>query len=113
MIKYSISLLIIYVLISSIGLYYIKISENVVLSLAFLVGFLFYGTGFVIWLLILKNVPLSIAFPVASSSLILATQVIGIYRLGEPLTKYKIFGSLFIIVGITLFFLNNRADYNG
>lgn len=97
-----------YVLVSSTGLYRLKVSQAP-LDFNFIVGFVFYGLGFLLWLYILKAHALSIAFPVAASSLIIATQVIGYFFLQEPFRGTKIAGTLFIIVGIVLMYVQGEA----
>ena len=99
------AIFVIYVLISAYGLYYIKISSNWN-SVNFIWGMILYGTGFLIWLYILKRYPLSIAFPIAASSLIIATQFFGIILLKESIYLNKIIGITFIIMGILLLNLN-------
>ena len=71
-------ILLVYATISSYGLYKLKAEE--LLSLPFLIGFGFYGLGMLIWLGILRTTPISVAFPVAAGSLIIATQLIERYR---------------------------------
>ncbi len=66
----------------------------------FLIGCFFYGTGFLMWLLILRVLPLSIAFPVAAGSLIVATQLFGVLVLKEPIAPWHIAGIAFILVGV-------------
>ncbi len=92
-----------YALISSFGLYEIKLSGmNWNSNLIF--GGSFYAIGFLIWLFILKTNPLSTAFPIAASTLIIATQIFGIFLLGENLNNSKIIGTIFIILGIVMIF---------
>jgi hypothetical protein len=62
------------------GLYFIKIA-NVGFNFLFRTGALLYGFGFAIWLVILKTNSLSTAFPIASSMLIVGTQIVGFYLL--------------------------------
>lgn len=92
-----------YALISSFGLYKIKLS-NMVINQDLIIGGIFYIIGFFIWLFILKSNPLSTAFPLAASSLIIATQIFGFFSLGEGMSIAKIIGILFVIIGIVLIF---------
>jgi multidrug transporter EmrE-like cation transporter len=62
----------------------------------------FYGAGFALWLVILKLYPLSLAFPIAAGSLIVASQFIGIYLLNESLRLTNILGIFLIIAGMFL-----------
>ena len=93
--------MLIYVLVSAFGLYRIK-SAIGVFSTDFAIGFALYGLGFLIWMYILIRMPLSVAFPIAAGSLILATQVIGYFLLGEKISLLHGFGATSIIVGIAL-----------
>lgn len=101
-----IPLIVIYTILSSSGLFFLKKSQLVVDSV-FLYGFVLYLGGFVLWLYILKNYPLSIAFPVASSGIILATQLIGFLFFEEPITTLKVTGISMIIIGIIILHWNN------
>lgn len=93
----------VYVLVSAVGLYKIKAAEGVN-DAALWLGAVAYGTGFVIWLLILRRFPLSFAFPVAAGSLIMATQAIGYAFLREPMSAEHLVGVTLIIAGIALVF---------
>lgn len=96
----------IYTVTSSLGLYYIK-SSQLTLSWRFLIGFLFYGAGFVIWMIILRFFSLSSAYPIAASLVIVATQLIGFGLLNERMTVSKLVGVTLIIIGISVIFLMN------
>ncbi len=97
---------IVYASLSSLGLYYLKTNESF-MSIQFYYGLFFYGLGFAIWLHLLRTYPLSIAFPVAASLLIISTQIIGIYVLKEGLSFYKIMGTFLIIAGVFLVYREN------
>lgn len=89
-----------YATVSGYGLLLLKQADlgfNAKLSLG---GFL-YGLGFVIWLWILRGHPLSVSFPVAAGSLMVATQLFGA-SIGEPFTLGKTLGVLLILCGIAL-----------
>ncbi|MEH6825881.1 MAG: hypothetical protein V7629_18455 [Motiliproteus sp.] len=92
---------IIYAIISSIGLYLLKASHSVQ-SLGFAFGFFFYGSGFIIWLYILRAYPLSMAFPAAAGAMIIATQIAGVVFLKETIQMPVIVGSVLIFFGILL-----------
>lgn len=94
-------IIVFYAMISSYGLYLLK-SAHSIYSLGYIIGFVIYGTGFIIWLYILKSYPLSTAFPTAAGAMIVATQIIGIIFLKETLHFPTIIGSLFILFGIIL-----------
>lgn len=92
-----------YAFISSFGLYKIKISE-MLFGKDLILGGLCYGAGFLVWLVILKTNPLSTAFPLAASTLIIATQLFGFFLLDESIGGGKIIGLLFIMIGIVMIF---------
>jgi multidrug transporter EmrE-like cation transporter len=98
----KIGILMLYVALSLYGLYKMKISDFGV-NLDFIVGFSAYAGGFLVWLVILKLYPLSVAFPLAAGALICGTQVVGIVALGEKLIAKNMLGILLILIG--LFFL--------
>lgn len=73
-------------------------------DIRFISGFFLYGSGFMIWLYLLKRHDLSWIFPVAASSLIIATYLIGVFFLNEAAVLSRVIGILVIIAGI--FILN-------
>lgn len=90
---------IIYAASSSVGLYLIKI-HKIGLDWRFILGFGLYLAGFCIWLNILKTYPLSVAFPIASSLLLISTQFVGFFFLGELISSNKLIGIAFILLGV-------------
>jgi multidrug transporter EmrE-like cation transporter len=94
-------LFLVYVTVSSLGLYRLKLSAAL-FDINFITGFVLYGIGFLIWLVILKLNPLSLAFPIAAGALIVATQVIGVFLLSERIGPLNITGIALIIAGIAL-----------
>jgi len=90
-----------YASVSAFGLYLIKDAPTLLSSRAF-VGAVFYGSGFCIWIAILRAFPLSIAFPVAAGSLIVATHFIGRFYLAEATSLAQVFGIGMILIGIFL-----------
>jgi len=74
----------------------------------FVIGFCSYLAGFLLWFVILKTHSLSVAFPVAAGALIVATQLVGFFLLGESATLQKELGVALIIVGITVLFVGAR-----
>ena len=98
-------LFVLYVLVSSFGLFKLKIA-NGTFGLDFLVGLTGYGAGFLIWYFILTRLPLSVAFPVAAGSLVAASQVVGFLALDETMQFMHVGGILLILVGIVLIFAN-------
>jgi multidrug transporter EmrE-like cation transporter len=95
-----------YAFISSFGLYKIKLS-HLTFSTDFLLGGICYASGFLIWLLLLKTHPLSVAFPLAASSLIISTQLFGYFLLGENMSLNKMIGLTIIMIGIVVLFKNS------
>lgn len=91
----------IYAATSAYGLYRIKAAPRLI-SVEFAAGFLLYGLGFLMWLFLLRRYPLSIVFPIAAGSLIVATQVLAAALLREPLPMTQIGGVALIVLGIAL-----------
>ena len=103
----SISLIILYLAISSFGLYKMKVAmagAGTLLSGEFILGFGAYVFGFLLWLLILARLPLSVAFPVAAGGLIVSTQLMGVGLLKEPMPPLHIVGVVLIFFGIVLIY---------
>jgi multidrug transporter EmrE-like cation transporter len=105
----NILLFCVYVTGSSFGLYLLKEASSW-WSVKFAIGFLLYGMGALLWLLILRFFPLSIAFPIAAGSLMIATTLIGVTLLQEVVTISHIIGILLIISGI--FFIAMKGLLN-
>jgi len=102
---WSASLFIIYIITSCFGLYLIKAADGWKTP-AFAIGFVLYGAGAVIWMVILRLMPLSFAFPIAAGCLIIGTMLTGAYFLNETITSWHMVGALMIITGITLIATN-------
>lgn len=66
-------------------------------------GFLLYGLSSIIWLFVLQKFPLSVAYPALAVSYILVVFISSMF-LKEPLTFFKIGGTLLIICGVFLLF---------
>lgn len=96
-------LITVYTLISAFGLYKIKAAEGMH-DIVMWIGAAAYGAGFLIWLLILRKYDLSIAFPIAAGSLIIATQAISYVFLKETLSPVHLVGVMLIVTGIALVF---------
>ena len=96
-------LITVYALISAFGLYKIKAADGVQ-DVVMWIGAAAYGAGFLLWLLILRKFPLSIAFPVAAGSLIIATQAFSYLYLKEPITTTHLVGVALILAGVTIVF---------
>jgi multidrug transporter EmrE-like cation transporter len=96
-------LITIYTLISAFGLYKIKAADGVY-DIVMWLGAAAYGAGFLLWLVILRKYALSIAFPIAAGSLIIATQAVSYLFLKETLSTAHLAGVALIIAGITIVF---------
>jgi multidrug transporter EmrE-like cation transporter len=90
-----------YVGVSCSGLFLLKAAPSW-LSLRFGLGFLLYALGACLWLVILRNYPLSLAFPIAAGALIVGTTLVGIVFLGESLSAVQVAGAGLIFLGIAL-----------
>jgi uncharacterized membrane protein len=103
-----------YSLISSSGLYLIKRQLNTVVKInlqtglglfknsEFVIGFMLYLVGFVYWFIILHKFNLSLAFPVAATSLMIMTTLLSVFCLGEHLISYNWLGLMLMVIGILL-----------
>lgn len=98
---------VLYAAVSAYGLYLLK-DAAALLSTRALVGALFYGAGFCIWIAMLRMFPLSVAFPIAAGSLIVATGLIGRFLLAETFTSTQLLGTVLIVAGI--FFVMVRTS---
>lgn len=102
----NITILIIYILLNLIGLTLLKNSQSII-SYHGIGGMFLYGLGFIIWLfVILRAMPLSIAFPLAAGSLMIGTQIFGYYFLNEKISFYQLAGVLMIVIGLCLIYIN-------
>lgn len=90
-----------YVLAATFGLYRMKAAAEVA-SFTFLIGALSYALSFLLWILILRRMPLSIAFPLVTALVIVATQICATLWLSEPLSWWKAAGVVLIVSGIGL-----------
>lgn len=99
--KYFLSavLIAVYVVTSCLGLYLIKAAE-VWRSAPFVLGVLLYGAGAALWLVILRYLPLSFAFPIAAGGLIVCTMLTGRVFLKEAISSPQLIGAALIIFGI-------------
>jgi multidrug transporter EmrE-like cation transporter len=98
----QVSVLLAYVALSIAGLTIVK-SSGFGFSLPCLMGLMLYGLGFVVWMaVILKAMPLSVAFPLASGALLIGSQLSGWLFLDEELTALKLAGVAMILGGLGL-----------
>lgn len=66
-----------------------------------LTGFLLYGVSSILWLVILKRAPLSMAYPMISLSYVLVVSLSALI-LREKITSLTVLGLIFICCGVTL-----------
>jgi multidrug transporter EmrE-like cation transporter len=64
-------------------------------------GLALYGASTCLWLLVLARVNLSVAYPFVGLGFI-ATMLFGALFLGEPLTLWRMLGTLLIALGVVL-----------
>ena len=103
-------LLLVYTLLSVAGMALIK-AAPALLSPKWLVGFALYLAGFVIWMgVILRIMPLSQAFPIASGALMLGTQLAGWLVLKERITLPHLAGAALILAGVALVSLTAQGE---
>lgn len=72
------------------------------LSPRFMVGFLLYGLGAAVWLIILRLYPLSVAFPVAAGALMIGTTLTAFFLLNEQVSMTHLIGIILIGLGIAM-----------
>jgi len=64
-----------------------------------LLGLLFYAFSALLWIVVLTELNLSVAYPILGLSYILVLFFSYIF-LGESLSAFKIFGTIFVLIGI-------------
>lgn len=95
------------VLLSVGGMYKIKTAAELV-GADFMVGFGCYAASFVIWVILLRIYPVSIVFPLAIGVNLLATQVLGIYILGEKYGYIQFAAVGLIVLGVVLLSISGK-----
>ena len=96
-----------YVATSSFGLHYMKAAPSMA-SAAFAGGLGLYVGGFLLWMLILRSFPLSVAFPVAAGARMVGTTLCAVFLLDEQVSRLHILGMLLILSGIVMISLQQR-----
>ncbi len=66
-----------------------------------LAGLVCFGSSFVLWVLVLRSMPLSTAYPLVSLSYVVVT-ALSVAFLHETLTALKLGGLLLIVTGVIL-----------
>lgn len=79
------------------------------LAPAFWSGFALYGAGVLLWLALLKALPLSTAFPLAAGALVVGTQLSGALFLGESVSRLHLVGVCVILVGLVVVFVASEG----
>ena len=98
-----------YVLCSVAGLAMIKAAPGY-FTMTFVTGALAYAAGFAIWLfVIIRALPLSVAFPISAGALIIGTQIGGAVFLKETMSFAHIVGSVVVMIGIGIIYLSMEA----
>lgn len=96
----NLALIGLYLVLTLYGIYQMKIAAWD--QAWFYVGFVVYVASYGVWIAILKLNPLSKAYAVAAGSLIIATQLIDYFYMGEELYSLKIIGVMLVFIGISL-----------
>ena len=100
-----------YALCSGCGLILLKIAmagnnlsfsnlKSVIFDLRFLVGFLLYVCGFLLWMYILSKYDLNVAFPIAMALFFLVSSFGSYFILGEIFSGKHIIGTVLCFLGI-------------
>ena len=89
----------IYVNLSLYGLYKLKVAE-LGINPDFILGAFSYGSSFLLWIIVLRWYPISVVFPLAAGSVIVGTQLVGIYFLNEPFDRISMFAIGLILAGL-------------
>jgi multidrug transporter EmrE-like cation transporter len=92
---------IVYVAVSLTGLYQLK-STDFGLNPQYLAGMALYVLGFFLWLIVLRWFPLSIAFPLAAGTLIVGTQVVGVFLLKDRFDIVSLIAVSFLLIGLVI-----------
>ena len=103
--------LLLYFCASSLGLLFLKKADNYQ-SLYFIFGNILYVGGYMIWALILiRAMPLSVAFPVASAGLLVSSQITGYLFLNEKLDLTNFLAITFMLIGLGI--LLSKVYFDG
>jgi len=92
---------VLYLAVSLFGLYKLK-SADFGLNLQYLSGMTLYIFSFFLWLIVLRWYPLSVVFPLAAGSIIVGTQLLGFFLLGERFDIVSIVAVSFILIGLVI-----------
>jgi drug/metabolite transporter (DMT)-like permease len=78
-------------------------------SSGFLIGMFCYIVNFFLWIAVLSQVDLSVAFPTGSTSYIIVA-LLSIFFLGEQISPARWTGIIFIIIGIFFISKSTRKE---
>lgn len=104
----SIFALICALILGVVGQYFLKIAStsinindlySVLLNVNLIIGLGFYGISTIFYLVALRAIPLSIAYPVLSLGYVFIL-LIGRFLLNENISNYQYFGVLLILAGV-------------
>lgn len=91
-----------YLVITTTGLAFMK-SATAIVSLPYVFGTGLYAVGYLIFAgIIIRMMPLSLAFPVASAGLIVGTQIAGVAFLREQVSLSQLLAVALILAGIVI-----------
>lgn len=79
----------------------ISIIKESIINLHLIGGIACYGLSMVFWLYVLSKLELSKAYPLVSLGYVF-TLILGYFLLHESINNYKVFGIIFIILGVIL-----------
>lgn len=94
-------LVVVQVFLSIGGMYKIKTASGI-LETDFMLGFGCYAASFIVWVFLLRIYPVSIVFPLAIGVNLVATQILGIYILGEKYGWVQLLAVGLIVLGVIL-----------
>jgi multidrug transporter EmrE-like cation transporter len=75
---------------------------KILLDWRFMLAIVLYGTATLLWLRILKDVPLSTAYPLVMGTTITATTILSIILFRENLSAAKLIGTGLVVVAVAL-----------
>lgn len=85
------------------GVSLINFFSRVIISPYIIAGFVLYFISSFVWFAVLSRVDLSVAYPCLSLGYILVI-ILGYFFLKEPITVFKVIGSLLICLGVFFIF---------
>ncbi len=103
---------VVYLSSSLLGLYKMKTAE-VGFNFGYLLGIGAYAGSFFIWLFLVRLYPLSVAFPLAAGALMVGTQLIGAFLLGEQLGATKALGIALLLAGLVVLAYSQTGGQRG